>query len=98
MNKKELVYTAILTLLIAFMDISGIPSTFFINIQFTDIEPFYFTLMINFLIIGIIATLCHAKSCAKWGVSPFGFPLFIFASADEITHHTVIHYRPENAN
>ena len=33
MNKKELVYIAILTLLIAFMDISGIPSTFFVTIQ-----------------------------------------------------------------
>ena len=55
MNKKELVYIAILTLLIAFMDISGIPSTFFVTIQIADIEPFYFTLMVNFLIIGIIA-------------------------------------------
>ena len=38
MNKKELVYIAILTLLIAFMDISGIPSTFFVTIQIADMS------------------------------------------------------------
>ena len=47
MNKRELIYIAILTLLIAFMDITGIPSAFFVNIQIAGIEPFYFTLMIN---------------------------------------------------
>ncbi len=52
---KELIYIAILTLIIAFMDISGIPSALFVNIQIADIEPFYFTLMLNFLIIGMIA-------------------------------------------
>ena len=54
-TKRELIYIAILTLVIAFMDISGIPSALFVNIHIADIEPFYFTLMINFLIIGVIA-------------------------------------------
>lgn len=66
MNKKELFYIAILTLLIAFMDISGIPSIFFINIQIADIEPFYFTLMINFGIIGIIAYIYLKLLCPTW--------------------------------
>lgn len=57
MNKREPIYIAILTLIIAFMDITGIPSAFFVNIQIADIEPFYFTLMINFVLIGIIASL-----------------------------------------
>ena len=57
MNKRELIYIAVLTLAIAFMDITGIPSIFFVNIQVTDIEPFYFTLMTNFMIIGIMAFL-----------------------------------------
>ncbi len=42
MNKRELIYIAILTVLIAFMDITGIPSAFFVNIQIADIEPFYY--------------------------------------------------------
>ena len=66
MNKREFVLIAILTLLIAFMDISGIPSALFINIQIADIEPFYFTLMINFLIIGIIAFLYLKVLCPEW--------------------------------
>lgn len=66
MNKKQLIYIAILTLLIAFMDISGIPSAFFVNIQIADIEPFYFTLMINFGIIGIIAYIYLKLLCPAW--------------------------------
>lgn len=66
MNKRELIYIAVLTLVIAFMDITGIPSVLFINIQVADIEPFYFTLMINFLIIGIIAFLFLKILCPNW--------------------------------
>ena len=66
MNKKELLYIAILTLIIAFMDISGIPSVFFVNIQIADIEPMYFTLMINFVIIGIIAYIYLKLLCPAW--------------------------------
>lgn len=66
MNKRELIYIAVLTLLIAFMDITGIPSVFFVNIQVADIEPFYFTLMINFLIIGVTACLFLRILCPKW--------------------------------
>ena len=69
MNKRELIYIAVLTLVIAFMDITGIPSVFFINIQVADIEPFYFTLMINFLIIGIIAFLFLKILCPNWKLS-----------------------------
>lgn len=66
MNKREFISIAVLTLVIAFMDITGIPSIFFINIQVADIEPFYFTLMINFLIIGAIAYLFLKILCPKW--------------------------------
>lgn len=66
MNKREIILIAFLTLLIAFMDISGIPGALFINIQIGDIEPFYFTLMINFLIIGIITFLYLKILCPKW--------------------------------
>lgn len=66
MNKRELIYIAVLTLVIAFMDITGIPSVFFVNIQAADIEPVYFTLMINFLLIGIVAFLFFRILCPAW--------------------------------
>ena len=66
MNRREFIYIAVLTLIIAFMDITGIPSVFFVNIQVADIEPFYFTLMINFLIIGAIASLFLRILCPNW--------------------------------
>ncbi len=66
MDRRELIYISILTLIIAFMDITGIPSAFFVNIQIADIEPFYFTLMINFLVTGAIAFLFLRMLCPKW--------------------------------
>ena len=57
MKKREFIYIAVLTLLIAFMDITGIPGAFFVHIQVADIEPVYFTLMVNFLFIGAAAYL-----------------------------------------
>ncbi len=66
MNKKEIAIIAVLTVLIAFMDITGIPSAFFVNIQIADIDPIYFTLMVNFIIIGIIAYLALKNLCPDW--------------------------------
>lgn len=66
MNKKELIIISILTILIAIMDITGIPSIFFININILDINPFYFTLMFNFLIIGLITFLVLKYICPDW--------------------------------
>lgn len=66
MNRKDLISIAILTLLIAFMDISGIPSAFFVNIQISDVEPFYFTLIVNFVIIGIISSIYLKLLCPAW--------------------------------
>ena len=38
-------------------NITGIPGVFFVHIQVADIEPVYFTLMVNFLFIGAAAYL-----------------------------------------
>lgn len=72
---SELIYIAILTLVIAFMDISGIPSALLVNVQIADIEPFYFTLMINFLMIGMIAYMYLKILCPNWrlGLDKTGF-------------------------
>ncbi len=66
MQKKELIIISILTILLAFMDISGLPSSLFINVKVLDITPFYFTLMFNFIIIGIIAFLTLKYLCSNW--------------------------------
>lgn len=68
MKKREIILISVLTVLIAFMDISGIPSVLFVDIQVSDIEPIYFALMINFLLIGLIASLYLKFLCPKWGL------------------------------
>ena len=65
-NKKELIVAGILTALLAFMDISGLPCSLFMNIEAWDIEPVYWALMLNFVIIGIIAFLTLRHFCPSW--------------------------------
>lgn len=66
MKTKEIIIIVILTILIAFMDITGIPSAFFINISVLDIDPMYFTLMVNFVLIGILAYFVLKYLCPDW--------------------------------
>lgn len=65
-NKKELITVGILTVLLAFMDISGMPCSLFMNIEVRDIEPIYWALMLNFVIIGIVAFLVLRCLCPSW--------------------------------
>lgn len=70
LNTKEIIAAGILTVVMAFMDITGLPCVLFINIQAADITPFYFTLMVNFLFTGLV---CYAGSSLflpnwKWGL------------------------------
>ncbi len=65
---KELVGTGILVVLMAFMDISGLPSAFFLNVRISDIEPFYFTLMLNFVFTGIICFVLLKLFCPHWAL------------------------------
>ena len=66
MNKKELIIISVLTILLAFMDISGLPSALFVNINILDINPIYFTLMINFIFIGLISFFTLKYLCPSW--------------------------------
>lgn len=66
MKKKELVVIGVLTILLAFMDISGLPCSLFMNIRVFDINPFYWTLMLNFVIIGIVALFTLKYLCPSW--------------------------------
>jgi membrane protease YdiL (CAAX protease family) len=66
MKKKELIIIGVLTMLLAFMEISGLPSALFINVEVLDITPFYWTLMFNFIIIGVIAFFTLKYLCPNW--------------------------------
>lgn len=66
MNKKELIIISVLTILLAFMDISGLPSVIFVNINILDINPIYFTLMINFIFILLISFFTLKYLCPSW--------------------------------
>ena len=66
MNRKELLIIGILTILLAFMDLTGLPSILFLHIEVLDIAPIYWALMLNFLIIGIIAFLALKYLCPNW--------------------------------
>lgn len=54
MNRKTLAVLSPLTILIAFMDISGLPGAF-IKCTIADIDPMIVPLTINFVLIGILA-------------------------------------------
>ena len=66
MKKKEIVFASILTVLLAFMDISGIPMVLCVNINVLDINPIYFALLLNFIFMGIIAFLFFRYLCPNW--------------------------------
>ena len=66
MRRKETATIAILTILIAVMDLTGLPSAWFVTIPIADIDPMYFTLMVNFVIIGILAYVVLKYACPNW--------------------------------
>ena len=64
--KKELTVIAILTIWLAFMDISGLPSVLFVNIRLLDIEPFYWTFMFNFIVMILMTYIVIKFICPRW--------------------------------
>ena len=55
MEKRTNWILAILTLVIAFMEMTGLPARLFLNLQIGDVTPFYWTMMVNFLLMGGLA-------------------------------------------
>ena len=56
MNKKTKVILTILCLVIAIMDISGLPGVL-LKINVADVDPYIIPLMVNFIFIGILAMI-----------------------------------------
>ena len=55
MNKKQITAMTILTLVLAFMDISGLPAILFVDCSLSDVTPYIISLLVNFLIIGFFS-------------------------------------------
>ena len=68
MDKKTKIVLTVLCLVIAFMDISGLPGVL-LNISVADVDPFIIPLMLNFVIIGIIAGVLTFIAFFCWLIS-----------------------------
>ena len=59
-NTKELIFIGVLALLLAAGDLFAFPAVLFVNISIADINPIYFTLMVNqWLLIGMGLVAVH---------------------------------------
>ena len=66
MNKKQITAMTILTLVLAFMDISGLPAALFVHCSLSDVTPYIISLLVNFLIIGFFAWLALKSFGKDW--------------------------------
>ncbi len=66
MRKKELVFATIITLVLAAGDLFAFPMGLFLDIHIADIEPMYFTLMINQWILIAAALIVIHFICPNW--------------------------------
>ena len=91
MNKgrtKNITIAAILALVMTFMEMTALPAALFVSVQFKDIEPVYFALMVNFLIAFILCGMCRIFLIREWrfgltgtgiaeGLKKYGLPAVI---------------------
>lgn len=66
MRKRELVFAAIITLALAAGDLFSFPMRLFLDIHIADIEPMYFTLMINQWLLIAAALIVMDFACPNW--------------------------------
>ena len=65
-KRNEIIFAFIITIIMTIMDISGLPAALFINIKILDIQPFYFSLMANFLLTAIVFFVGWKTLYSKW--------------------------------
>lgn len=84
-NRAETIVVVVLTLLMTFMEMTALPAGLFCNVKFRDVNPIYFTLMLNFLQAFGICFLCRKFLLKDWrfglqtdglteGLRKYGFP------------------------
>ena len=93
-ERNEIIFAFIITIIMTIMDISGLPAIMFINIKILDIQPFYFSLMANFLLTAIVFFVGWKTLYSKWdfglgtrgllsGIKKFGLSgliIFLFST------------------
>ena len=74
MNKKQIIVMTILTMVLAFMDISGLPAVLFVHCSLSDVTPYIISLLVNFLIMGFFAWLVLKSFGKDWplGLHTYG--------------------------
>lgn len=65
-DKRISISVIILTIVMTFMEMTALPAALFCNIQIKDIEPFYFSLMINFILAFAICYICRKTIIKEW--------------------------------
>ena len=65
-SKRLSISVVVLTIIMTFMEMTALPAALFCNIQFRDIEPIYFSLMINFAIAFVLCFICKRTIIKEW--------------------------------
>lgn len=65
-SKRLSISVVILTIAMTFMEMTALPAALFCNIQIKDIEPIYFSLMINFIIAFTLCFVCKKTIIKEW--------------------------------
>lgn len=96
-NKKaDMIVALILTLVMTFMEMTALPASLFCHIGFKDVEPIYFTLMVNFILAFVLCGLCRMTLLRNWdfglcrkgilsGLKKYGLPALIATAAVAIS-------------
>lgn len=65
-ERREIIFASVTTIIMTVMNISGLPATLFINIDVLDIQPFYFSLMVNFVFTAIVFFIAWKVLYSNW--------------------------------
>ena len=65
-DKRTSIGVTILTIIMTFMEMTALPAALFYNIQIRDIEPIYFSLMINFIFAFALCYVCRKTIIKEW--------------------------------
>ena len=87
-KKKECIIATILTLVMAFIEMSALPMVLFCKIEIADIQPIYIALILNFLIAFCICFIFRKMILKDWvfgltsngvlsGLKKYGLPMIL---------------------
>lgn len=87
MNKRRslMLSAALLTVIMTVMEMTALPTALFLNVRIADIDPMYFTLMLNFLLAGAICWLWRCTIGKAWS-----FGLRRKGTADALRRHAPV--------